>query len=81
MIYEALTGTAMPIKNNMSKPVIIKSHMLLQIRLGYVSFLNLNVFHADLCSHFSFMYYWDFTWMFAKALTAPFKLAIHASPE
>lgn len=79
MIYKALTGIAMPIKNNVSKPGIIKSHMLLQIRLGYVSFLNLNVFHADLCSHFSFMYYWDFTWVFAKALTAPFKLAIHAS--
>lgn len=81
MIYEALTGTALPIKNNVSKSGIINSHKLLLVRLGYVSFLNLNVFHADLCSLFSFTYYWNFSWVFAKALTAPFKLVICASPE
>lgn len=81
MIYEALTGTAMPIKNNVSKSSIINSHMLLQIRLGYVSFLNLNVFHADSCSLFSFTNHWNFSWVFTKALTATFKFPILTSPE
>jgi len=53
MIYEAVTVTTMPIKNNVNRSGIINSHMLLQIRLGYVSFLNLNVSRADSCSLFS----------------------------
>ena len=81
MIYEELTVTAMPIKNNANKSGIINSHTLLEIRLGYVSFLNLNVFHADSCSLFSFTHCWNFSWLFTEALTAPFKSAIRTSPE
>lgn len=76
MIYEALTVTTMQIKNNVNKPGIINSHMLLQIRWRHLSFLKWNVFHSDLCSIFSFNYCWNFSWVFAEALTTTFKLSI-----
>lgn len=76
MIYEALTVTTMQIKNNVNKPGIINRHMLLQIRWGHLSFLKWNVFHSDLRSIFSFNYCWNFSWVFAEALTTTFKRSI-----
>lgn len=73
-IYEAHTVTAMPIKNNVNKSGIINSHVLLQIRLGYLRFLNLNGFHADSGSLFSFTCCWNFSWVFYWSLDRTFQI-------
>lgn len=43
--------------------------------------MGTHIFNSDLCSLFSFTYYWNFSWVFTEALTEIFKLAIHTLPQ
>lgn len=65
----------------MNKSGIINSPTLLHVRLGYVHFPNWYVFHANLCSLFSFTCCWNVSWMFPEALDFTFQISYSCFPR